>query len=626
MSNYKLSDAWFTPLAVLDEQGNVIIADLDEDLDERYENEQGILIPVVSSDGHVLSERRQKAILKHFLTGFSRTHFDMLIGVLRRDPEETRTQVLRWCELFKRITGINDNLAAMRALGVKGFAVCAPRNESDAEAQRKTFKFVLDLGLPTVIYDAPELSGAQIDASAIEGLEENYDNLALIMREEPAPETIEEAPASAIDTDIVEEPASISVEEKIEDAVLVLDEEVETVRTIDTESEPETIETTAEVETSEAEEVTEELPEQIVEDDSVIISEEVTDVEESIEETVVESIESAEEEIPAEVNAETTAYVEIDAAVAPVPVTGAAAERGIVAVEGATTEAKDEIETEEANSEKTVDEEGTAVAAETVDAKALAKQKKQEEKEKKQQEKQQEKERKQQEKEQKKLERAERRKDPKHKRKVTAAILAAEIAAACLLVVGISNLHNNQEAEVRSEAIAEASAVKFVSTELTPIISEGSEAVNGEAEAAIVQAAIDKIRDAAENLEYVPEERSSDIESSETYKLVQGAYTWTGGRLTKNKGTNTGPNGRETYYNLNMSGIVKTMRRMGNTDTYWVRSDGCKMLGNYIMVAANLGVHPRGSIVKCSLGLAIVCDTGGFASKNPQALDIATSW
>ena len=87
-----------------------------------------------------------------------------------------------------------------------------------------------------------------------------------------------------------------------------------------------------------------------------------------------------------------------------------------------------------------------------------------------------------------------------------------------------------------------------------------------------------------------------------------------------------GPSGKETYYNLNMSGVVNIIRRMGNMDEYWVRDDGCKMLGDYIMCAANLGVHPRGSLVECSLGTCIVCDTGGFASGNPHQLDIAVTW
>ena len=44
------------------------------------------------------------------------------------------------------------------------------------------------------------------------------------------------------------------------------------------------------------------------------------------------------------------------------------------------------------------------------------------------------------------------------------------------------------------------------------------------------------------------------------------------------------------------------------------------------MCAANLNVHPRGSLVETSMGTAIVCDTGGFAYSNSTQLDIATTW
>jgi hypothetical protein len=50
------------------------------------------------------------------------------------------------------------------------------------------------------------------------------------------------------------------------------------------------------------------------------------------------------------------------------------------------------------------------------------------------------------------------------------------------------------------------------------------------------------------------------------------------------------------------------------------------MLGDYIMCAANLDVFPRGTLVESSLGTCIVCDTGGFAAKNPYQLDIAVAW
>lgn len=101
---------------------------------------------------------------------------------------------------------------------------------------------------------------------------------------------------------------------------------------------------------------------------------------------------------------------------------------------------------------------------------------------------------------------------------------------------------------------------------------------------------------------------------------------WTGPVLSKSKGVNSGPSGKETYYNLNMNGVVNIMRRMGNNDEYWVRDDGVKMLGDYVMVAANLNIRPRGSLIETSLGTAIVCDTGTFAKKNPTQIDIATTW
>ena len=103
--------------------------------------------------------------------------------------------------------------------------------------------------------------------------------------------------------------------------------------------------------------------------------------------------------------------------------------------------------------------------------------------------------------------------------------------------------------------------------------------------------------------------------------------TWTGAKLTKEAGRITGPSGgEETYYNLDMQGVVDIMRSMGNNDEYWVRDDGVKMLGDYVMVAANFSVHPRGSKVETSLGTGIVCDTGGFAASHPQNLDIAVDW
>lgn len=101
---------------------------------------------------------------------------------------------------------------------------------------------------------------------------------------------------------------------------------------------------------------------------------------------------------------------------------------------------------------------------------------------------------------------------------------------------------------------------------------------------------------------------------------------WNGKKLTKQAGTIMGPSGKETFYNLNMSGIVSRLHRIGYSGEYWVRDDGVKMFGNYILVAASFDIRPIGTILPTSLGMGIVADTGGFATHNKYQLDIATTW
>lgn len=124
-------------------------------------------------------------------------------------------------------------------------------------------------------------------------------------------------------------------------------------------------------------------------------------------------------------------------------------------------------------------------------------------------------------------------------------------------------------------------------------------------------------------------ERKAQEEAQQAQAQVQAQAptpAYNGNVLTKSKGTIIGPSGKETYYNLDMSGVVSIMRGMGNTDEYWVREDGVKMLGDYVMIAAALDIRPRGSLVETSLGMGIVCDTGGFAFSNPTQIDIAVTW
>lgn len=123
--------------------------------------------------------------------------------------------------------------------------------------------------------------------------------------------------------------------------------------------------------------------------------------------------------------------------------------------------------------------------------------------------------------------------------------------------------------------------------------------------------------------------RKRYITTDDTSSNKNKRYAYKGKRLTKSAGVCNGPSGRETYYNMRMDNVISYMRYKGYSASkhpYWVRDDGAKMLGKYVMIAANLQHRPKGTLVKTSLGTGIVCDTGGFARRNPTGIDIATAW
>ncbi len=97
----------------------------------------------------------------------------------------------------------------------------------------------------------------------------------------------------------------------------------------------------------------------------------------------------------------------------------------------------------------------------------------------------------------------------------------------------------------------------------------------------------------------------------------------------RNRYTTVGASGQiierqETFYDLNMSRVMAANCGGGG---YSVRADGVKVdKDGYVIVAANLDLYPRCSVVETSLGQGKVYDTGSFASSSPEQFDIATDW
>jgi hypothetical protein len=134
-----------------------------------------------------------------------------------------------------------------------------------------------------------------------------------------------------------------------------------------------------------------------------------------------------------------------------------------------------------------------------------------------------------------------------------------------------------------------------------------------------------------ENGEEVSRSELQSIVVTEPVKQIEAVGTKTIGGLTRASGVyyftdSNGVTHRETWYDLPMHGVMRN-NSCGTNGTYSVRTDGAKVDQNgYIMVAANLNIYPRCSVVETSLGLGKVYDTGGFAVRHPHGFDLATDW
>lgn len=142
---------------------------------------------------------------------------------------------------------------------------------------------------------------------------------------------------------------------------------------------------------------------------------------------------------------------------------------------------------------------------------------------------------------------------------------------------------------------------------------------------------VNKVKELNEKIKSVEEAKAEKKVAEQavitaSYEPTPAYNPPTGGCLTPSGGVHNGPSGLETYYNLPMDGVIQQARNFGIEGEYWVRDDGVKMYGDYVILACNRDVHPMGTLVETSLGTGISLDTGGFAEGNPNQCDIATAW
>lgn len=140
----------------------------------------GFLIPGSTGEGWELALEQVEELLAFCIEQASALNVRVIVGVLRQSLNEMLEMMDRMVALFNKLSGRTDPLSALEACHVCGFTVCAPTGaELSQEEIRRSLAAILQKGLPTALYQLPQVTRNEFSPDTFEQLAGRYPNLVL---------------------------------------------------------------------------------------------------------------------------------------------------------------------------------------------------------------------------------------------------------------------------------------------------------------------------------------------------------------------------------------------------------------------------------------------------------------
>lgn len=168
---------WFPPLTFYKEDGQIDYERMTVQMKKIRPFCKGVLVPGSTGDGWVLRQEQLEDLVMFFLKSEGFERFDMMIGALMPDADETLASIERWCKILRTVSGKTDDKEAMEALGVRAFVFCVPAGEKDPQKQKSEMGRILGTGLPMAFYQLPLVTGVTVAPEVIAELAGKYPNL-----------------------------------------------------------------------------------------------------------------------------------------------------------------------------------------------------------------------------------------------------------------------------------------------------------------------------------------------------------------------------------------------------------------------------------------------------------------
>lgn len=171
---------WCPPLTHFTADGRIDRARMEAHLRFMAPWVKGLLVPGTTGEGWELSDAESLELLRLVLRLSRELGFYLLIGILKPTTGEMLSALDRMREEIG-LPGGEEGLTFMRGARIAGFTFCAPRGkELSQETIGASFRRILEIGLPTALYQLPQVTGNEVAPETASELIRDFENLYLV--------------------------------------------------------------------------------------------------------------------------------------------------------------------------------------------------------------------------------------------------------------------------------------------------------------------------------------------------------------------------------------------------------------------------------------------------------------
>jgi dihydrodipicolinate synthase/N-acetylneuraminate lyase len=170
---------WCPPLTHYDREGRIDVERITAHLRHMSANVKGFLIPGSTGDGWELDDTETRQLLRLAIQQASELQFHLLIGALKADPDSGLKMfwdTIDWIE-----SRMEDNaLNSLAKAHVSGFVICPPRGKDVSQSEmERWFETILKAGIPTGLYQLPQVTQNEISAELASSLAARFTNFIM---------------------------------------------------------------------------------------------------------------------------------------------------------------------------------------------------------------------------------------------------------------------------------------------------------------------------------------------------------------------------------------------------------------------------------------------------------------